>query len=94
MDWLPIIRDLGLPAAALVVLSWAVWKTANWVAVEVVVPIRNAHVAFLTTTGSEMTKQTDLLHKLADVQANISAMQEAQAVQLRAILAAIAKGTS
>ena len=47
MESLQFIREFGLPVAALAVIAYASWRGAEWIAAQVVIPLRDRHFAFL-----------------------------------------------
>lgn len=65
MDFITLIRDIGIPTGALIVIGYALWQACGWVAKEVVVPLRDRHFAFLTSLESTLSAIADTQKTLA-----------------------------
>ena len=63
---------VGVPAAVMLVIVYLLYRAVKWSAKEVVVPVRDAHVRYMTKTEETMgrlaesnDKQTTLLEQMA-----------------------------
>ena len=50
MTWIDFAERLGLPAGLLMVVLAAAGRACSWIGTEVVVPLRDRHLAFLDRT--------------------------------------------
>jgi hypothetical protein len=63
MDWVDVATRFGLPTMFLLGLSFALWKTGVWLAVNVVTPIVTAHKAYLERTALNSEKLAEVLRE-------------------------------
>jgi hypothetical protein len=49
MEFIPFIREFGLPVAALCAIAYGSWHIAQWIGTQVVIPLRDRHFAFLAS---------------------------------------------
>lgn len=75
-----LIQTVGLPVFALLAMGWGVWRTAEWVAGHLVIPMRDRHFEFL-----------DLLSKTLDT---IAKTQESMASEVKTISQVVLKQSS
>jgi hypothetical protein len=62
---LETIRQLGFPAAILIVFGLAVWRVLVWVGNKIALPVAEAHIQFLKILGDQSEKQTQHLDAIA-----------------------------
>jgi len=73
MGWTDVAERLGLPAALLVVVLAAAGRACAWVGREVVVPLRDRHLAFLDRTERLLAGQERSLGRLVELTERIDA---------------------
>lgn len=54
MEFIPFIREFGLPVAALCAIAYGSWQIAQWIGTQVVIPLRDRHFAFLASLESTL----------------------------------------
>lgn len=73
MGWAEVAERLGLPAALLMVVLAAAGRACAWVGREVVVPLRDRHLAFLDRTERLLAGQERSLGRLVELTERIDA---------------------
>ena len=71
-DWVFIVNN-GMAVCALVFVAYAVCKAAMWLAVNMLVPLRDEATSFLDTTKQGIVKLTDAMDNQTDVLEEMSA---------------------
>lgn len=61
-----MISHVGFPIGACVMLAWGVWKTLNYVAVNLLKPLIDKHIAFLDSTIASQSAQTEMIKAIAE----------------------------
>ena len=74
-----LVQTVGLPVFALLAMGWGVWRTAEWTAAHLIIPMRDRHFEFL-----------DLLSKTLDT---IAQTQESMASEVKTISQVVLKRT-
>lgn len=74
MESLQFIREFGLPVAALACIAYASWHGAEWIAAQVVIPLRDRHFAFLTSLESTLDAIAKTQGQLAEEIKRVSAV--------------------
>lgn len=74
MDFISMIRDIGLPTGALIAVGYAIWQAAAWIAKEVVVPLRDRHFAFLSSLEGTLSAIAETQKTLASELDRVSGM--------------------
>ena len=77
MTWIDIAERLGLPAGLLMVVLAAAGRACSWIGTEVVVPLRDRHLAFLDRTEQLLEGQEQSLGRLAELTERIDKRTEA-----------------
>lgn len=71
MDYVQLINNFGIPVAASCALAMFVWRSGQWVAKEIVIPLRDRHFAFLVTLEKTLetiaTAQRDMTDDIRNV---------------------------
>lgn len=49
MEYVQVVRDLGLPVVIILALGYAIWTCGIWIGSQVVIPLRDRHFSFLTS---------------------------------------------
>ncbi len=78
MTWIDIAERLGLPAGLLMVVLAAAGRACTWIGSEVVVPLRDRHLAFLDRTEQLLEGQEQSLGRLVELTERIDKRTEAQ----------------
>jgi hypothetical protein len=78
MTWIDIAERLGLPAGLLMVVLAAAGRACSWIGSEVVVPLRDRHLAFLDRTEQLLEGQEQSLGRLVELTERIDKRTEAQ----------------
>ncbi|MFZ4646150.1 MAG: hypothetical protein ACOYNP_10360 [Gemmataceae bacterium] len=78
MTWIDFAERLGLPAALLMVVLAAAGRACSWIGTEVVVPLRDRHLAFLDRTEQLLEGQEQSLGRLVELTERIDKRTEAQ----------------
>jgi hypothetical protein len=78
MTWIDIAERLGLPAGLLMVVLAAAGRACSWIGTEVVVPLRDRHLAFLDRTEQLLEGQEQSLGRLVELTERIDKRTEAQ----------------
>lgn len=71
-DWV-FILDNGMAVCALVFVAYAVCKAVMWLAVNMLVPLRDAVTSFLDATKASITKISEAMDNQTDVLEEMSA---------------------
>jgi len=66
MDLIQFTREFGLPTIYLAVLSYACWTVFAWAGKEVVIPLRNKHMAFLESLEITLRTIADTQNQIAN----------------------------
>lgn len=84
--WTNIVKDVGFPiAVSLILLSfWAsigagCWVIARWLGRELLIPIRDAHIKFLTSLQETQQRQALNLQRLDESFTRLVDLQELHA---------------
>ena len=77
MTWIDIAERLGLPAGLLMVVLAAAGRACSWIGTEVVVPLRDRHLAFLDRTEQLRAGQEQSLGRLVELTERIDKRTEA-----------------
>lgn len=64
MDINQVLQSFGLPAAVMVAIGLAGWKSLGWAARMVAEPLIKKHMEFMDKTSETFAKQTELLVKM------------------------------
>lgn len=59
MDFLVILERFGLPITLLAICGWALYKSANWAANKIFLPVANRHIQFLDQISVAVEKISD-----------------------------------
>lgn len=59
MDYLVILERFGLPITLLFICGWALYKSANWAADKILLPVANRHIQFLDQISVAVEKISD-----------------------------------
>jgi hypothetical protein len=78
MTWIDFAERLGLPAGLLMVVLAAAGRACSWIGTEVVVPLRDRHLAFLDRTEQLLEGQEQSLGRLVELTERIDKRTEAQ----------------
>lgn len=63
MDTLDLVKTLGVPTALLLLLAIAIWRSLQWLAANVVKPMVERHVIFLTKVEESLTLMASSLEQ-------------------------------
>lgn len=65
MDYIEVIKELGVPVAVLLGGALALWRGGKWVGEKLIVPMRDALISHLSTITQVNVDQADTLKTLA-----------------------------
>lgn len=67
-----LIQGVGIPMACLLGFAFAVWSALKWAAVNILKPMADRHIEFLTKLEQALVQQTQILHdhgeRLTDIE--------------------------
>lgn len=64
MDPVQLIQAVGVPVGMLLIVMWAMWQAAKWVARKGE-PIIDAHIVLMDSLRKNLEKQTETLDQIA-----------------------------
>lgn len=86
--WTTVVKEVGFPVAvSLILLSfWASigagsWVIARWLGRELIIPMRDAHIKFLTSLQETQQKQSYNLQRLDEGFTRLVDLQELHATE-------------
>ncbi len=59
MDYLVILERFGLPITLLAICGWALYRSVNWAADKILLPVANRHIQFLDKISGAVEKISD-----------------------------------
>ena len=68
INWGELVERLGFPIALSLILLWMGWRAGRWIANQVIIPVRDAHINFLGTLQITQQQQAVSLNSLAILQ--------------------------
>jgi hypothetical protein len=72
MDWMEVVKQLGLPVCIIMAGGFGLWRTVQWGAVNVLKPLIDRHIKFLDRLESFMSDTGTALQKLSDNQESLA----------------------
>lgn len=81
-SWTQLVGLVGFPAFFLLAFCFGLWKAATWLAVNLLVPLKDTHISFIQSTQETQEKQAVAQERQADAQEK---QLDAQVKQTQAI---------
>jgi hypothetical protein len=72
MDWMEIVKQLGLPVCIIMAGGFGLWRTVQWGAANIVKPLIDRHIKFLDRLESFMSDTGGALQKVSDNQESLA----------------------
>ncbi len=72
MDWVDIVKQLGLPVCIIMAGGFGLWRTLQWGAANIIKPLIDRHIKFLDRLESFMSDTGAALQKLSDNQESLA----------------------
>lgn len=83
MDWTTVLDRYGLPIVALLGTWVLLWKGGRWLGANVLLPLKDQHIAFLNTVATATTTNTVTLKELSTSNQRMVDVQSTQTPILR-----------
>lgn len=64
MEFVSIVKDLGIPVALLCGIGWGLWHGISWFGTRVIIPIQERHFIFLTKLEAAINQISEYQLKL------------------------------
>jgi hypothetical protein len=71
MDIIQATRDLGIPVVALLAIGIGLWRVIEWLGREVIIPLKDRHLAFLDSLATTMSTLADTQTAIVSTQKDI-----------------------
>ena len=68
MDWIGAVEKVGLAATLLIAVLWCIWRFAFYFTEQIIVPVKDAHIAYLRDTCDMARTQKDEVAKIRSTQ--------------------------
>lgn len=71
MDWIGAVEKVGLSASLLFAILFFIWRFANYFTLQILVPVKDAHIEYLRDTCDMQRTQKDEFAKMRATQDTI-----------------------
>lgn len=85
-SWVEIIKGVGSTTAVLLALGYTIWKGSQWIAREVIIPIRNGHLELLKRVGDSVENQAGSLETIAGSMSAVGSNRETETKRFDSII--------
>lgn len=59
MEWVQVVKDLGIPVALLIAIGWGLWSGGVWFGTKVIIPLQERHFLFLSKLEQAINQITE-----------------------------------